>query len=140
MRFFNNYLFSITFECILQNIFYTKYMKVKTHIAKKNSIECCFHISNRNSLRMIGCKSVTTHKNNTTKIQHVLNIKRDFSAKSKKGDGSKSNFEVWSSNSNCNSSQSKQNKPIQSNQFTNHESQCSQKHAKQKQSRAKQCA
>jgi len=69
-------------------------MKIKTHIAKENSIESCFHFSNLNSLRMIGCKSVTTYKNITTKIQHVLNIKRDFSATSKKGDGTSLELEL----------------------------------------------
>ena len=52
-------------------------MKIKTHIAKDNAIQSCFHISNSNRVRMIGCKSVTTHKNITIKILHVLNIKRN---------------------------------------------------------------
>ena len=98
-------------------MFLTKYIfipntwRLNTHIAKNNSIESCFHISNRNSLRMIGCKSVTTYKNNSTKIQHVFNIKRDSFAKSKKRWRSK--IEVWSSNSNLAShTQTKQTKPI----------------------------
>ena len=70
----------------------------------------------------------------------MLNIKRDSFAKSKKKVTVQNHSS--NSNSNCNSSQSKQNKTNQSNQFTNHESQCSEKHAIQRatQYNAVQCA
>jgi len=84
---------------------------------------------------MIGCKSVTTYKNNSTKIQDVFNIKRDSFAKSKKSDGPKSNFgartQTWHPTL-------KQTKPIHL-QHMNHNVLKNMQY-KAKQNKTKQCA